>query len=303
MTTGANSNVIHEGIVFHVQTEDMGGEICEIVSMVFVDGAIIKTIKKDYLDLRGADRDSRRARLMTQHRTVIQAVLRGRFEAPGERQAEPKDRPSLIVTPLSDPREGESVSLLILVRGERSFKPVAGADIQVLFTGEDGVSGELHRAATDPKGFHLAEIKIPTTEGDKSSIKIEVSCPLGRTRAELQVLPNLASLRGGVSVDLEETPDLIVSDLGDPRAGEKASFMILLRGKKSCRPIGDASVQLLFMEEGQEARRIYQGETDRKGYNLAEVKLPSTDASEVSVIIEATCEFGTAEVVLPVLLP
>ena len=113
----------------------------------------------------------------------------------------------------------------------------------------------------------------------------------------------MSTWRETASKPPQENPDLIVSDLAPPRAGEQASFMILLRGDRSCRPIGDASVQLLFMENGREARRIYQAETDQKGYHLAEVKLPNTEATEASIIIEATCDLGVAEVVLPVLIP
>jgi hypothetical protein len=305
MTTGANSNVRHEGLTYHVQTEDMGAGNAEIVSLVYHEGQILKTVRKDYDDIAGSGAEEIRQRVMTQHRTVIQAILRGRLSPPGAVPQTPPDKPSLIVSPLSDPRAGEQTSLLVLLRNERTFDPIAGADVRVLFAGVSAQPVVIHEAATDAKGFTLAEVDLPDAAAVDLSLIVEVASGTGRARAELPVLPGSRSWREAPASPPApaERADLIVSDLGDPRAGEQASFMVLLRDERTCRPIEGATIRLLFADGSREATQVCQGVTDTKGYHLAEALLPGAESTEASVIIEATKDAWKTEVVIPVLVP
>jgi hypothetical protein len=303
MTTGANSNVRHEGLTYHVQTEDLGTGNPEIVSLVYHEGQILKTIRKGYEDIAGAGVEEIRDRVLTQHRTVIQAILRGRLAPPAEAPQKPVERPSLIVSPLGEPRSGEQTSLMILVRSERSFQPLAGASVQVRFRENGGDPVTIHNGATDYRGFILVEAGIPDTDRTALSLIVEIRSELGEAQAEIPILPGRASWKKPAAKTPEEKLDLIVSDLEDPRAGNTASFMVLTRGKRSCKPVEGARVRLMFAEEPGDPRLLYEGATDAKGYHLVETVLPGTDSSEAAVIIEAESSLGKDEVVIPVLVP
>jgi hypothetical protein len=82
--TGYNTDVRHNDQVFHIQTEDKGDGASEIESLVYVGGEILATRKTSYANAVRAGRDDRLVQdlLEQQHRTMIAAVQRGRFDAP-----------------------------------------------------------------------------------------------------------------------------------------------------------------------------------------------------------------------------
>ena len=84
MITGYNTDVPHNDRVFHIQTEDKGDGASEIESLVYVGGEILATRRTSYADAIRAGRDDRLVQeiLEQQHRTMIAAVQRGRFDAP-----------------------------------------------------------------------------------------------------------------------------------------------------------------------------------------------------------------------------
>lgn len=82
MITGYNTDVEHDAIVYHVQTEDTGTPSAEIVSHVFVGGAILASKRTSYQDLLAPDsnEDVLRKRLARQHKLICAAVHAGRIE-------------------------------------------------------------------------------------------------------------------------------------------------------------------------------------------------------------------------------
>ncbi len=84
MITGYNTDVRHNDRVFHVQTEDKGETAPEIESLVYVGGEILATKKTSYAEAIRSGRDDRAVQeiLEHQHRTMIAAIQRGRFDGP-----------------------------------------------------------------------------------------------------------------------------------------------------------------------------------------------------------------------------
>ncbi len=84
MITGYNTDVRHNNRVFHVQTEDRGETTPEVESLVYVGGEILATKKTSYADEIRSGRDDRAIQrlLERQHRTMIAAIQRGRFDGP-----------------------------------------------------------------------------------------------------------------------------------------------------------------------------------------------------------------------------
>ena len=84
MITGYNTDVRHNNRVFHIQTEDKGEGTPEIESLVYVGGEILAAQKTSYADLVKSGRDDRAVQEMLerQHRTMIAAIQRGRFDGP-----------------------------------------------------------------------------------------------------------------------------------------------------------------------------------------------------------------------------
>jgi len=80
--TGYNTDIQHEGVVYHVQTEDKGLETPIILSLVYVGGAILASKRAPYDDLiaSGFDEAVLAERIQRQHKLICAALHAGRVE-------------------------------------------------------------------------------------------------------------------------------------------------------------------------------------------------------------------------------
>ena len=82
MITGYNTDVEYDGVVYHVQTEDKGLNTPLVLSLVYLDGAILASKRTPYDDLveSGFDQSILAKRLQRQHKLICAAVRGGRIE-------------------------------------------------------------------------------------------------------------------------------------------------------------------------------------------------------------------------------
>ena len=82
MITGYNTDVEHNGVVYHVQTEDKGLRTPVILSLVYTGGAILASKRSAYDDLiaSGFEEQVLVERLERQHKLICAAVHAGRIE-------------------------------------------------------------------------------------------------------------------------------------------------------------------------------------------------------------------------------
>jgi hypothetical protein len=80
--TGYNTDVEYDGVVYHVQTEDKGINKPVMLSLVYLDGAILASKRTSYDDLvlSGFDQATLAKRLQRQHKLICAAVRSGRVE-------------------------------------------------------------------------------------------------------------------------------------------------------------------------------------------------------------------------------
>ncbi|HEV7683192.1 MAG TPA: hypothetical protein VGO68_13765 [Pyrinomonadaceae bacterium] len=81
MITGFNTDIEHDGVVYHVQTEDKGLESPLILSLVYVGGAILAAKRSRYEDLieSGFNEEVLTKRLKRQHQLICAAINAGRI--------------------------------------------------------------------------------------------------------------------------------------------------------------------------------------------------------------------------------
>ena len=86
MITGFNTDIKHNEKVYHVQTEDKGVGNPYIESLVYVGGEILASKKTSYAEQlkTGVDDKWIGGLMEQQHRTMIAAIKRGRFDAPAD---------------------------------------------------------------------------------------------------------------------------------------------------------------------------------------------------------------------------
>jgi hypothetical protein len=84
---GFNSDVVYRGLSFHVQTEDWGFDNPYLVSRVYQDGAVLRSVKTSYSEVLGYGRSSRhrvdtetiRTALRDQHQKILDLLLSGQL--------------------------------------------------------------------------------------------------------------------------------------------------------------------------------------------------------------------------------
>ena len=83
MEKGFNSDVAFLGTQYHVQTEDWGNTNPFLVSRVFHNGAVVKSIKTGYAEIMRASpvTDSKAIRLAMkiQHQQILDLLLSGKL--------------------------------------------------------------------------------------------------------------------------------------------------------------------------------------------------------------------------------
>ena len=77
MITGYNTDVRHNEVVFHVQTEDKGLANPFIESLVYVGGQVLATKRASYAELLAEGKEEKEivALMDHQHRTMIAAII------------------------------------------------------------------------------------------------------------------------------------------------------------------------------------------------------------------------------------
>jgi hypothetical protein len=79
--TGFNTDIEHDGVVYHVQTEDKGLDSPIILSLVYSGGTILASKRSPYEDLikQGFSDEALAERLKRQHRLICAAIHSGRI--------------------------------------------------------------------------------------------------------------------------------------------------------------------------------------------------------------------------------
>ncbi|HEX5874966.1 MAG TPA: hypothetical protein VFY60_09990 [Pyrinomonadaceae bacterium] len=82
MITGFNTDIEHDGVVYHVQTEDKGLDTPIILSLVYTGGTILASKRSPYEDLiaEGFSDEALAERLKRQHRLICAAIHSGRID-------------------------------------------------------------------------------------------------------------------------------------------------------------------------------------------------------------------------------
>lgn len=83
MITGYNTDIRHNEVVFHVQTEDKGLSNPFIESLVYVGGQVLASKRANYADLLAEGKEEKDivALMDHQHRTMIAAIRHGKLDA------------------------------------------------------------------------------------------------------------------------------------------------------------------------------------------------------------------------------
>jgi len=257
MITGYNTDVRHQEVVFHVQTEDKGAGNPFIESLVYVGGQVLASKRANYADLLAEGRDEKEivALMDQQHRTMIAAIRHGKFDA---KLAALGVRPKTSPVPVLEPVPAGGASLPVAVGGAAGAGGPAGA-------------GAGDRGAT-PRG-----------------VPVPVQPPPGERTLDQVILEYLTN-----EADQEQLV-LVLESEADLGLGRRASLALRTSSSKSGLPIAGAQVSVRMISTVAEPRVLAVGRTDEHGGVPLRFEIPSLDRGTAALIISAVSAIGRAE--------
>lgn len=104
MLLGKNTNVVHNGKVYHVQTEDSGVNRPHIITLLYHGGNIMASKKTSYADIVNSEfmEDVVRDLMDEQHDQMIKVLKSGAFDKPGGQHKEKTVDAVVINAPVSE---------------------------------------------------------------------------------------------------------------------------------------------------------------------------------------------------------
>jgi hypothetical protein len=210
MITGFNTDVDHQGRVFHVQTEDKGLQNPVVESLIYCGGEIIASRSESYSELTengGYAEEDLLRRMEAQHLGMIREIRNCKYddEAPlpfGHNIITNRSLDDVILEFLHEGmpsvpiklelveyqvmEEGTSPTLHLKVMDEENEEPVGGARVVVRLLSTEGEPRELFSAASGGDGCIEATFEIPALPGADSAILCHASA--GAQSAEFRQL-------------------------------------------------------------------------------------------------------------------
>lgn len=279
MITGYNTDVEHDGVIYHVQTEDKGIDSPMILSLVYSGGAILASKRATYEDLiaAGFDEQVLAERLKRQHRLICAAIHAGRIAdlkrmgggeaaastAPPNGQEIPIP-PDIAVPPEPEPPEETMVTTI--------------AEEMLL---QAQMQGQMIETPTEELS---REVESPFVEKSPEAPQRPVSdsrreSPLGESRPADE----------GLTVSLLDDDEF--------KSGDKLVLRVMVgqRAGANLRPASGAHVSVKVL--GTTFRPVIQTvKTQQDGIAMVSTQIPHFTSGRAAILIRATAGAETTEI-------
>jgi hypothetical protein len=200
MITGHNTDIVYNGIIYHVQTEDRGKGNPVIETLVYKGGEILEAFRTSYEEsvAEGYDEQKIMAMIEKQHKSVIWEIKGGKYDKQAALMSDPlgegiidtkksldqvileylaseeqKERMLLEVKCPSELIEGSSVTLTILTKSSTTSEPLKGSKIIVKIISTVKKPLALHEGKTDKHGQLSVEFAIPEFPDGSAALLVQ----------------------------------------------------------------------------------------------------------------------------------
>jgi len=276
--TGFNTDIRHGERVFHVQTEDRGELNPVVESLVYVGGEILLAKKSPYRDLveRGrVDEKAVRRMMDGQHRLIIEAIKRGRFDK-GKPGAGP---PLLEVVDEAPPR----------------MSPAAAAATAAILSSPAPARRPEPRAASGPSTLPIAPKAVPPAAPPRVPSPAPMGPEGGGTppaRSLDQVIIDYLAAEAA-----SERLEITFRHLGGELvAGGVCTIAVKAATSLTGRPVAGANITIrVVVSTAGPPAVLFRGATGDDGLVRATVTLPQFGNANAAVIVAGTSKIGSHE--------
>lgn len=322
MITGFNTDIEHEGVVYHVQTEDKGLETPIILSLVYVGGAILASKRAPYEDLiaEGFSDEVLAERLKRQHRLICAAINSGRINDLIKKMGAREDVASVVPPSLPPPSpppvepaalpEQPPVPVEVGQPVEQDFSIVQEDELIVKedesIVQEDEIIHEEEVARSEEPVAAIFDLELedipsqiwsppekeepPPSEAEPEVLEPEYE------EATFHDAAHDSRLYGHREVSLEEGLAIILLDEEEFYSGQTRIFRVLVVNRKDGdeKPLGSAVVSIKIL--GTTFRPlIYSLKTDRDGVASVTTQIPYFTSGRAAVLVRAVAKDQAAE--------
>jgi hypothetical protein len=255
MITGYNTDIRHNEVVFHVQTEDKGLDYRYIESLVYVGGQVLASKRANYAELLAEGKVEKDivALMDHQHRTMIAAIKHGKLDAKLQSLLAGKQTGEVPVTRQSPPTATAAAPYSSQVLPPLPPPPPAAAP----------------RPSASPASTPASPARERTLD-----------------QVILEYLTNEADQEQLV-LFLEEESNLAL--------GCQANLVLRTRSSKSGMPVVGAQVSVKMISTVSDPRVLATGRTDDQGLAAMTFDIPSIGRGTAALIITAVGSIGRAE--------
>ena len=284
MITGFNTDIEHEGVVYHVQTEDKGLDTPIILSLVYSGGTILASKRSPYEDLiaQGFSDEVLAERLKRQHKLICAAIHSGRINdlrkmTYGSKEGSVQD----VEATLDVEEETALVEETPLVEDEATaVAEEQSAPVVEEFEFEYGIEQQW-----TPPPPRVEEPEVEVVEGEIASEPevVEATDDHGSEEAPVE----------------EELPDgLSITMLDDEEfySGERYTLRVLIGNREAGEETPLAAVAVSIKILGTTFRPlIYSLKTERDGVATVETQIPVFTSGRAAVLVRAVAKDQAAE--------
>jgi hypothetical protein len=257
MITGYNTDVRHNEVVFHVQTEDKGLANPFIESLVYVGGQVLASKRASYAEMLAEGKEEKDiVTLMDhQHRTMIAAIRHGKLDAK--------------LAELLGGRQTGQIPKLV--------PPVSRPQVAV------------------PEGMAPAPV-APPVEAPPPATEVTSKLPPlppakpGRERTLDQVILEYLTNEAD-----QEQLVLMIEDERDLAFGRQATLILRASSSKSGAPMVGTQVSVRMISTVTEPRVLASGRADDQGLASLTFEVPQIGRGTAALIITAVSSIGRAE--------
>lgn len=301
MITGFNTDIEHEGTVYHVQTEDKGLDTPIILSLVYVGGTILASKRSPYGDLieQGFSDEALAERLKRQHKLICAAINSGRIDDLKKMSRPAKAAQETVAT--------EAVATEEVVTGDveevfaEAEEIVAEEAASCEIDAEVEAGGEADEVEAPPPAFEEFEFEYGPITQEWAPPPPRVEEPVEEVvEEEIPAEPEPVAADAAEELPIEEPlPDgLLISLLDDEEfySGEKYTLRVLISNRTNGEDVPLQNVAVSIKILGTTFRPlIYALKTERDGVASVATQIPEFNSGRAAVLVRAVAKDQAAE--------
>ena len=311
MITGFNTDIEHDGVVYHVQTEDKGLSSPLILSLVYAGGAILASKRSPYEDLiaAGFDEEVLAERLKKQHRLICAAITAGRIEelkrmgarVAQEETATPSES-TTFAAETAPPVESTTPALDITTPQTESTAPEVYERIAVETSSErppvTEETGYEFILETSSERWEPPSVVPEPPETIEPPAEEVLPRPRPRSKPESAYTVYDSRRKAPMGATAHSENGLVLSILDEVEfyAGDAFTIRILLQNRsgETEKPISGVTLSIKILGTGFRPK-IFSVKTARDGVGIVTGQIPHFSSGRAAIVVRAVVDERSAE--------